>query len=79
MATAEVLPNAKVTLFDDKLTLINTAFSDEKGNYSFPVECGKRYSVRAAKEEYTTKEQIVTIAQRKRKNTFTFCFRKRKM
>jgi outer membrane protein OmpA-like peptidoglycan-associated protein len=76
LATAEVLPNAKITLLDDKLTLINTAFSDEKGNYSFPVECGKRYSVRAAKEEYTTKEQIVTIAKENGKTHLPFALEK---
>ncbi|WP_370511516.1 carboxypeptidase regulatory-like domain-containing protein, partial [Flavobacterium sp. GT3R68] len=72
LATAEVLPNAKITLLDDKLNLISTAVSDEKGNYSLPVECGKRYSVRAAKEEYTTKEQIVTILKENGKTHLPF-------
>ncbi|TRX05173.1 OmpA family protein [Flavobacterium gawalongense] len=76
LATAEVLPNAKITLLDDKLNLISTAVSDEKGNYSLPVECGKRYSVRAAKEEYTTKEQIVTILKENGKTHLPFALEK---
>jgi outer membrane protein OmpA-like peptidoglycan-associated protein/tetratricopeptide (TPR) repeat protein len=76
MATNEVLPNAKITLLDDKLNLINTAVSDEKGNYSLPVECGKRYSVRASKEEYTTKEQIITINKENGKTHLPFALEK---
>jgi outer membrane protein OmpA-like peptidoglycan-associated protein len=33
--------------------------TDEKGFYSFPVECGKTYYVRAEKEDYQTKEGSV--------------------
>ncbi|PKH69196.1 flagellar motor protein MotB, partial [Flavobacterium sp. ALD4] len=36
--------------------------SDDEGNYTFSVECGKIYNVRAEKEAYTTKEESVTIA-----------------
>ena len=78
MVTSEVLPNAKITLLDDKLTLINTVLSDEKGNYSFPVECGQRYSVRAAKEEYTTKEEIITISKENGKTHLPFALEKEK-
>ena len=35
--------------------------SDEKGFYSFTVECGKTYSIRTQKPEYTVKEEKVTI------------------
>ena len=76
LVSGEILPNAKISLLDDKLTLLNTVYSDEKGNYSLPVECGKRYSVRAAKEEYTTKEEIITIAAANGKTHLPFTLEK---
>lgn len=62
LATAEILPDTKVSLFDSKFNLINTAITDSNGIYTFAVECGKSYSVRASKTDYTTKEQKITIA-----------------
>jgi outer membrane protein OmpA-like peptidoglycan-associated protein len=61
LASKEVLPNTKVSLYDSKFNLINTINSDAKGKYSFPVECGKTYNIRFQKPEYTSKEQKVTI------------------
>ncbi len=63
MATGQILPDSKISLFDSKYNLINTAVTDAKGNYAFVVECGKIYYVRAAKPEYLTKELKVTIAK----------------
>ena len=63
MATKEILPDSKISLFDSRFTLIGTVNSDVKGKYSFAVECGETYHVRAQKLEYTTKEQKVTIAK----------------
>jgi len=63
LATGEILPNAKITLFDNEFNLINTTVSDSSGNYAFTVECGKSYNVRAENKEYTTKEQKITIAR----------------
>jgi len=60
--TAQILPDAKISLFDSEFNLVNTAVTDPSGNYTFAVECGKTYNVRAAKIDYTTKEQKVTIA-----------------
>ncbi|HEY6142448.1 MAG TPA: OmpA family protein [Flavobacterium sp.] len=66
LANGQVLPDSKVSLFDSNFTLINTAVTDQTGNYSFAaVECGKTYNVRAAKLEYTTKELKVTIPKEK--------------
>ncbi|MFV8376007.1 OmpA family protein, partial [Flavobacterium sp. GSP11] len=62
ITTKELLPNTKITLYDSQFNLVNTTTSDDKGNYSFTVECGKTYNVRAEKPEYTTKEQKITIA-----------------
>jgi len=59
--TGEILPNTKVTLFDDKFNIIKEVISDDKGFYTFEVECGKSYFVRAEKDTYETKEQKITI------------------
>ena len=59
--TGELLANTKITLYDNQFKIINTATSDDKGKYSFTVECGKTYNVRAEKPEYTTKEEKITI------------------
>ncbi|WP_433778656.1 OmpA family protein [Flavobacterium anhuiense] len=59
--TGAVLPGAKVTLYDDQMNLKNSAAADGAGLYSFAVECGKTYYVRAEKPEYTTRELSVTI------------------
>ena len=59
--TGVVLPETKVTLFDDQMAVKSTVVSDNSGNYSFSVECGKKYSVRAEQADYNTKEVGVTI------------------
>lgn len=55
--TKEILPNAKVILFDDKMNKISETISSDKGFYSFKIECNKKYYVRASKEEYETTEK----------------------
>lgn len=59
-ATGSILSGAKVTLYEDQIVK-STIVSDGSGNYSFPVECGKTYNVRAENTDYTTKEVMVTI------------------
>ncbi|WPR70456.1 OmpA family protein [Flavobacterium sp. NG2] len=59
----EALPNAKVSLFDKKFNEISSIMSDAKGNYSFMVECGKTYYVRAEKPEYNTNEANITVGK----------------
>ena len=61
LATGEILPNTKLTLYDNSFNIINTGYSDQNGNYTFPVECGLIYNLRAEKQKYTTKEQNITI------------------
>ncbi len=61
--TSEIITNAKISLYDDQLNLINAIASDDKGNYSFEVDCEKSYYVRGEKEAYETKEQKITIAK----------------
>lgn len=67
LETSALLPDAKVSLFDSRFNLVSVTNSDEKGNYSFNVECGKTYNVRAEKIEYTTKEQKVTVDDKRGK------------
>ncbi|MQP23478.1 OmpA family protein [Flavobacterium sp. LMO8] len=55
--TKEILPYAKVILFDDKMNQISETTASEKGAYSFKIECNKKYYVRASKEEYETTEK----------------------
>lgn len=64
LETGEILPNTKVTLFDEKFNKLKEVVSDDKGFYDFgSVECGKVYYVRAEKEKYQTKEQRITISK----------------
>ncbi|MBP6759147.1 MAG: OmpA family protein [Flavobacterium sp.] len=59
--TGIVLPNVKASLFNEKFELLKGNVSDEKGHYSFEVECGKTYYVRAEAVDYETKESKVSI------------------
>ena len=63
LVTKELLADAKISLYDSQFSLINTTNSDDKGNYTFKVECEKTYNVRAEKPEYTAIEQKITIAE----------------
>ncbi len=63
LVTAELLPDTKITLFDNQFNTISTTVSDDKAAYSFTVECGKTYYVRAQKPEYTTRELKTTIGE----------------
>ena len=57
----EILPETNLTLFDSQLKIIATTLSDSEGKYTFKVECGKMYSVRAEKTDYTTIEKNIVI------------------
>lgn len=70
--TSQILPDTKISLFDNELKLINTAITDASGNYKFEVECGKTYNVRAAKPDYVTKEQKIAIARENGKTNLNF-------
>ena len=59
--TTLVLPESKVSLFDEKFQIIKEYISDDKGYYTFEVDCGRTYYVRAEKREYLTKEVPVII------------------
>ena len=59
--TAKILPDTKLSLFDEKFQLLKEGVSDREGNYSFEVLCGKTYFVRAEKQECQTKEGTINI------------------
>ena len=61
--TAKILPDTKMSLFDEKFQLLKEGISDTNGNYSFEVVCGKTYFVRAEKQEYQTKEVTINMAK----------------
>ena len=61
LETGIILPNTKVTLFDEKFKLLNTFLSDNYGHYDFEVECGNDYYLRAEKLDYSTIEKRITI------------------
>jgi outer membrane protein OmpA-like peptidoglycan-associated protein/tetratricopeptide (TPR) repeat protein len=60
--TNVALPKAKVSLFDSRFNAMGEVMSDSNGDYTFNVECGKTYNIRAEKTDYTTKEEKITIA-----------------
>jgi outer membrane protein OmpA-like peptidoglycan-associated protein/tetratricopeptide (TPR) repeat protein len=60
--TGKILPETKVTIYEGQ-TVKSIAIADAMGIYSFPVNCGKTYNVRAEKTDYTTKEVSITIAK----------------
>lgn len=63
--THEVLPNAKLILFDEKFKQLKETTSDKDGKYEFTdVECGAKYYVRTSLETYTTKESPVIIGKK---------------
>jgi outer membrane protein OmpA-like peptidoglycan-associated protein/tetratricopeptide (TPR) repeat protein len=62
--TGAILPNTKLTLFDEKFTKLRDTISGLDGRYDFGIiDCEKKYYVRAEKETYTTKEVPVIIAK----------------
>ncbi|WP_264529128.1 OmpA family protein [Flavobacterium sp. N502540] len=59
----EILPNSKITLYDQGMNVKDSTFSDEKGNYSFILDPETPYYIRAEKENYTTWEQKILVSK----------------
>jgi len=57
--SGQILPDAKLSLFDNNFKPLKETLADEKGQYSFEVACGKTYYLRGYKEDYQTKEGMV--------------------
>jgi len=61
--TGNILPSAEVILLDENLKELKKTTSDEKGAYTFEVECGKTYYVRAKKADTIPNEAKIVIAE----------------
>lgn len=59
--SGDVLAEAKMNLFDEKYQFLSDSKTNENGDYSFEVECGNTYYVRAEKHNYETKEGTISI------------------
>nr|WP_315189684.1 OmpA family protein [uncultured Flavobacterium sp.] len=75
--TTKILPDTKMSLFDEKFQLLKEGISDENGNYSFEVVCGKTYFVRAEKLDYETKEGSINIAKTSGKSELNLALEQR--
>ncbi|MFY8111969.1 MAG: OmpA family protein, partial [Flavobacterium sp.] len=62
-ASGAVLAGVQMVLLNKKYKVIGETTTDASGNYSFEVDCRKTYSVRATKEEYTSKEVTIKIPE----------------
>ncbi|MEZ4793368.1 MAG: OmpA family protein [Gelidibacter sp.] len=58
-ATGEIIPNALVTLLDSDNNELNKMATGDDAVFSFVLECDKQYIIRAQKEGYNPKEEIV--------------------
>lgn len=54
------IPAATVILFDDDMKEVEKITSDEKGYYTFNIDCSKKYYIRTLKEEYEPNEIKLT-------------------
>lgn len=63
LETNKIIGNATVTLLDEQFKILNEVVTGSDGSYTFNVDCGKNYHVRAAKQDYETKEIPVIIEQ----------------
>ncbi len=59
--TEQILPDTKVTLYDVNMKSLASIVSDNKGFYTFSVECGNKYFVRAEKMDYESNEGSIDI------------------
>ena len=57
--SGELLPNAKVTLFDTSNKILATKIADENAQFELVGICGKNYFVRAEKRTYDSHEKLV--------------------
>lgn len=75
--TGQIVPGAKVSLLDRNFKLLKETIADEKGFYSFDVNCGETYYVRTDKEEYQTEEGKVVIPETSGKTEHSLQIEKR--
>jgi outer membrane protein OmpA-like peptidoglycan-associated protein/tetratricopeptide (TPR) repeat protein len=59
--TNVALGSTKVNLLDDQFQIIGEIVTAADGKYDFKVNCGKKYYVRATRQDYETKEVSTTV------------------
>ena len=68
--TKQPISITTVILFNDEMNEVEKIVTDEKGYYSFNVDCGKKYYIRALKDEYEPAEvKLTTNAVNEKVNT----------
>lgn len=75
--TNKVLDNAKVTLLDEQFKIIDEVVTGIDGSYIFKLKCNTTYHVRAAKQDYETKEISVTTKDQTGETSITIALEKR--
>jgi outer membrane protein OmpA-like peptidoglycan-associated protein/tetratricopeptide (TPR) repeat protein len=75
--TGDIIPEAKLSLFDEKFQLLKQSTSNEFGQYDFDVICGKKYYVRAEKRDYESSEGSIVIATTSGKSELDLALEKR--
>jgi outer membrane protein OmpA-like peptidoglycan-associated protein len=70
------LGDAKVNLLDDQFQIIDEIVTGTDGKYDFKVNCGKKYYVRAKRQDYETKEVAITIDKTTGKTDLTVALTK---
>lgn len=59
--SSQILPNAKVTLYDSQHNVIRTIESDENGHYAFDIVNENTYSVRVERDAFEPEEKTKII------------------
>jgi hypothetical protein len=62
----------KISLFDNKFNPMGTVNTDDKGIYTFSVECGKTYNVRAEKKIIQPKKKVYIADENGKTNLISF-------
>ncbi|UQD55307.1 OmpA family protein [Flavobacterium sp. K5-23] len=75
--TDKIISDSKISLFDENFQFLKANISDNKGNYSFEVECGKKYYVRAEKIDFESNEGTFTIPKSNGKSILSLELEKR--
>jgi outer membrane protein OmpA-like peptidoglycan-associated protein len=71
-----VLGNATVNLLDEQFQIIGEVVTGADGKYNFQVKCGKKYYVRATRQDYEAKEEAITIDKNTGKTDLTVALTK---
>lgn len=62
--TKQPIAGSRVSLFDADFDLIKELRADDAGKYTFEVECGQKYYIRAEKPQFNTKELSILISDK---------------